>query len=109
MNRFGKERKNIFIMIGPKLLFLIFLVIFCGFLVGISNLNSNTKEKQMESLKTAVQRSIVQCYAVEGTYPPSLDYLKEHYGLTYDEDSFFIDYLSIGANIMPDVVILEED
>jgi hypothetical protein len=43
---------------------------------------------------------------VEGTYPPSLEYLKEHYGLIYDEESYYIDYTAIGSNIMPDVTIL---
>lgn len=62
--------------------------------------------KQQESLETALSRSIAQCYAVEGMYPPSLNYLKEHYGLTYDESKFLIDYQSIGANLMPEVVIL---
>ena len=39
-------------------------------------------------------------------YPPSLNYLKEHYGLTYDESKFLIDYQPMGANLMPEVVIL---
>ena len=53
-------------------------------------------------------RNITYCYAVEGSYPESLDYLKEHYGLTYDEDRFFVDYQVIGANILPDVTIIEK-
>ena len=34
------------------------------------------------------------------------DYIKEHYGLIYNEQLFFIDYQPIGSNIMPDVTIL---
>ncbi len=52
-------------------------------------------------------RSITHCYAVEGTYPSSLEYLKENYGLTYDETVFFVDYQTIGSNILPDVTIIE--
>jgi hypothetical protein len=44
---------------------------------------------------------------VEGKYPESLDYLKEHYGLTYNEDLFFVDYRVSGSNILPDVTIIE--
>ena len=65
-----------------------------------------TAAKQLESLETALSRSIAQCYSVEGMYPPSLKYLEEHYGLTYDRGKFLIDYQSVGANLMPEVTIL---
>ena len=29
----------------------------------------------------AVQQSALQCYTVEGAYPPNLEYLEENYGL----------------------------
>ena len=35
-----------------------------------------------------------------------LEYLKEHYGLIYNEDLFFVDYRLQGANIFPDVTII---
>jgi hypothetical protein len=35
--------------------------------------------------------------------------LKENYGLTYDEDLFFVDYQTIGSNILPDVTIIEKE
>ena len=44
---------------------------------------------------------------MEGSYPESLDYLKEHYGLTYDDHYFFVDYHAAGANLFPDVTIIE--
>ena len=108
MNRFSRKRNSIIKNFSSRLVFLIFLLLFCVFLYGIAALNGSTREKQLESLKTAVNRSIVQCYAVEGTYPPSLDYLEQHYGLTYDKDDFYIDYISVGSNLMPDVVVLEK-
>ena len=68
---------------------------------------SNAAE-QMAILEKAVNRSITQCYALEGTYPPNMEYLTAHYGLTYDEDLFFVDYQTVGANIYPDVTIIEK-
>ena len=67
-----------------------------------------TRRHQKESLERALNRSIVYCYATEGTYPESLEDLKAHYGLTYDEDLFFVDYQTVGANIYPDVTIIEK-
>ncbi len=82
------------------------ILILLLFLRGVQSVSDTTVAKQQESLETALSRSIAQCYAVEGMYPPSLNYLKEHYGLTYDESRFLIDYQSIGANLMPEVVVL---
>lgn len=82
------------------------ILILILFLRGIQSVSDTTAAKQQESLETALSRSIAQCYAVEGMYPPSLNYLREHYGLTYDESKFLIDYQSIGSNLMPEVVVL---
>ncbi|MBU3876620.1 hypothetical protein HGO97_012480 [Faecalicatena sp. AGMB00832] len=85
--------------------FLLIIVLFCQ---GIESLSSSSIRRQKESLENALNRNITYCYAVEGAYPESLDYLKEHYGLTYDEDRFFVDYKVIGSNILPDVTIIEK-
>lgn len=76
---------------------------------GINAISENTIAKQQESLETALRRFVVQCYAVEGAYPPSLSYIKEHYGLIYDEDLFFVDYASVGSNLFPDITIIRKD
>lgn len=85
----------------------VFLIIFFLFVGGISSLSSGTRQRQKESLENAITRGITYCYAVEGSYPESLDYLRENYGLTYDEDLFFVDYRVLGSNILPDVTIIE--
>ena len=37
-----------------------------------------------------------------------LEYLKEHYGLTYNEDSYIVNYEALGSNLMPDVTVMEK-
>ncbi len=49
----------------------------------------------------------VQCYASEGFYPPSLDYLVENYNLVLKEDQFLYFYDAFSSNIMPDIMITE--
>ncbi len=83
-----------------------FLILFFIFLRGITTVNDTTLEKQKESLENALSRSISQCYAVEGVYPPSLEYLEEHYGLLYDKEIFFIDYQIFASNMLPDVTVI---
>jgi len=83
-----------------------FVILFVIFIKGISSVSETTLDKQKESLTTALNRSITQCYAVEGTYPPSLSYIEEHYGLTYDHDLFFVDYQVYSSNMYPTVAVL---
>ncbi len=105
-NRFSK-RKNIFSRI-PRVRFsyIICAAFIIVFLYGLSSIEKTTINKQQESLETALSRNITHCYAVEGYYPPSLAYLEEHYGLTYDKSLFFVDYRPIASNIRPNVTII---
>lgn len=87
----------------------IFLLVAVFFYQGILSVSEDTAKRQRESLENALSRSISYCYAMEGRYPESLDYLKENYGITYDESRFFVDYRITGSNLMPDVTILEKE
>ena len=107
-NRFEQESPSI----GRKFAFLLpiaaFVILLVLFLSGIQSVSETTAAKQQESLETALARSIAQCYAVEGCYPPSLEYLKEHYGLTYDESVFLVDYDAFASNLMPEYTVLRK-
>lgn len=107
-NRFGQPRSSLGRIIAYWLPIAAFIVLFVLFLGGIRSVGDTADSKQLESLETALHRSIAQCYAVEGSYPASLDYLKEHYGLNYDESKFLVDYESFGGNLMPEVTVLRK-
>lgn len=107
MNRFRKGHRHLPLVRKFHLTFLAFLGLILLFMSGLNDVSEKTDESQLESLHSAIERDIAHCYALEGTYPPSLEYLKQHYGLIYDEERFFVDYRSIGSNIMPDVTIIE--
>ncbi len=90
----------------------IFLAI-CAVVIGVftSSVNSfsrDNRQRQEQILSSALNRRITHCYATNGTYPRGLDYIKENYGLTYDENKFFVDYHISGANIYPDVTIIQK-
>lgn len=109
MYRFNQVSKIKEHISGPMLSLVLFIGVFLIFVFALGNISGDTLDRQEESLQSAINRGIVSCYCVEGTYPPSLSYLKEHYGLIYDEDSFFVDYRPIGSNIFPDVTIIRKD
>ena len=85
---------------------IIFTVIAVLFYLAVDATGRSSIAREQESLQNAIARDIVQCYAIEGRYPPNLEYLEQHYGLTYDKKTFFIDYMPIAANLYPDVTIL---
>jgi len=107
MNRFTKPslRKRLLNRIPVALIS--FALIMILFLYGVSKVSQSSVLNERTLLENALQRDISHCYAVEGTYPPSLEYMKEHYGLTYDENQFLINYEYVGSNILPTFYILE--
>jgi len=60
-------------------------------------------ENTAESIKTAVQQSALQCYVVEGAYPPSLQYLQDNYGLRINTRDYYVTYDAYAENQLPDV------
>ena len=70
---------------------------------GVSAVRRSSDDSQIDSLRQAILRSAVHCYAMKGRYPESLDYIKEHYGIDWDPGKYVIDYEIMGANLMPDV------
>ena len=92
----------------PILAIALFLLVFCLFFTAITNVSSKTSADQTKLLHQAITRGITHCYATEGHYPENLDYLKTHYGITYDEEVYFVDYKVLGKNIFPDITIIEK-
>ena len=54
----------------------------------------------------SLRRAAVQCYALEGRYPPDLSYLKEHYGVVPDEERYAVYYTLFASNLMPEIDVL---
>jgi hypothetical protein len=100
-----KEKRKLSFLFPLFLLILVLLI----FIVACRSVNSTNSVQEKAILGNALDRSITQCYALEGSYPPSLSYLEDNYGLTYDHQRYFIDYQYIGDNLRPDTTIIERD
>lgn len=108
MNRFDNEKNRKFYKLPLLVPILFFIIMLTLFFRGIESVNESTIEKQKEGLEIAVKRSMAQCYAVEGAYPDSIDYIVKHYGLMYDKDQFLINYEYYGSNLLPEVTIIRK-
>jgi hypothetical protein len=106
MNCFSKEKSKNSTLVTLLLPAAIFIVVFVLVLTGVSHLSTSTDEQERNSLEQAVWRSATQCYALEGAYPQSLDYLMEHYGVTYDESKYLVHYEVFGSNMLPVIQVI---
>lgn len=78
------------------------------FFAALGNLGQDQSEKGREQLETALRRAAVACYAAEGIYPPTLDYLTEHYGIQINSSRYAVFYEIFAENLMPDITVLEK-
>lgn len=89
-----------------KILTVVLIIIFAYcFYYGVENVQNTNEEEKFEILSDAIKRSAVQCYAIEGFYPPNITYLEDNYGLVVDHDNYVISYRVFSSNIMPDIEV----
>lgn len=65
----------------------------------------NVEDEGTAAIRDAVRRSAQQCYAVEGVYPPTLEYLEENYGLKVNSRDYYIHYEIFASNIAPQITV----
>lgn len=89
-----------------KILTVLLIILFAFyFYYSVENVQNSNEEEKFEVLADAIKRSAVQCYAIEGFYPPNINYLESNYGLVVDHDKYVVSYSIFASNIMPDIVV----
>jgi len=81
-------------------------IVLC-FLTGLADLSKGHSREEKQQLEDALHRAAVACYAVEGFYPPDLNYLETHYGIQINR-RYTVSYVPVAENLMPDITILEK-
>ena len=93
-------------------LFLVALILsalLLWFFPAINNLSAGQHEEGRAQLEMALRRATVACYATEGIYPPTLDYLKQHYGIQIDKSRYSVFYEIFADNLMPEITVLVKE
>lgn len=96
-----KQRKWIWVS-------LILLAVLAFVLTAVTNLEQGKQAQDIRQLEQVLHRTAVACYAVEGAYPPNVEYMQEHYGLTYDESRYQVHYELFASNFMPEITVMEK-
>lgn len=98
-----RERRNVLL---TNLLFAI-LVSLCLYF-GVSYIGNMGNEQGIKLTREAVLRNVVECYSIEGIYPPNVKYIEDNYNFTYDKTKYYIHYDAFASNIMPTIEVYEK-
>ena len=74
---------------------------------GAARLNQGQEAESMKQLENSIRKATMTCYATEGVYPPTLEYLKKNYGIQIDESRFTVFYEVFAKNLMPEITVME--
>jgi hypothetical protein len=97
-----KRRRRFFQAVGV----LAVVVALVGAGMGVTYAQEGNRQQEAQVVRTAVLNAALQCAAVEGAYPPSLEYLEKHYGLIINKNDYTITYEAFASNVPPSVVVV---
>lgn len=82
-----------------------FIGVLLIFIYATGNLSERAVSEGANTLGKAIQRASLQCYAIEGRYPSSVEYLVDNYGIQIDENRYVVFYEGFASNVMPDITV----
>ncbi len=69
-------------------------------------IGGDVSEEGAAAIREAVRRSALQCYVVEGAYPPDLQYLEDSYGLQINTEDYYVVYECFASNLPPTIRVV---
>ena len=95
--------------IGKRLRPVVLLIAILAIMMfGMTSAIGTSDRQQHEMTMNAIRRAVADCYAIEGYYPPNMDYLYDNYNVSVDEDKYFVLYEVFAPNIRPSVRLIDK-
>ncbi len=69
----------------------------------------DVSEEGAAAIHETVRRGALQCYVVEGVYPPDLQYLEDNYGLQINTEDYYVVYDSFASNLPPTIRVIRRE
>lgn len=88
---------------------LLALLIGGWFFLSLKGVHREATQQGRQQLEDALRRAAVACYAAEGVYPPDVDYLIDHYGISFDAERYAVFYEVFAENLMPEITVVERN
>ena len=93
--------------------YLLGIALFAGMILWLAlalrNASVASGEERLAQVRQSVENGITLCYAAEGAYPASLEYLSESYGVNYDKERYIVHYERFADNVRPTVTVIERE
>ncbi len=90
----------------PKIIAVILIIILAVSLMIAASPSKELDAESISAIRDAVRRTALQCYSVEGVYPPDLEYLEENYGLKINTRDYIIVYEAFASNLPPSIRVV---
>ena len=100
------ENRQRFLSRGIILSALLFAVLAIAMLSLVNETASRADAQQEQLLADSIRYASISCYAIEGRYPPSLQYITSNYGVVINEDRFVVFYDIYADNRAPSVSVV---
>ena len=101
-------RKNALDFLGGAVLPILFTVAVMLMIVsGLSQTKESNRVEGLRILEDSIRRAVVMCYAVEGRYPNSIEYIEENFGIHIDRSKYAVHYNIFASNLLPDITVVE--
>ncbi len=97
------SKKRIF---GIALVIAVILSVGIWVIASVKSIDEGQRDAETARLEEALRRSAVACYAAEGVYPPTIEYLCERYGVQIDKDRYDVFYEIFAENLMPEITVI---
>ena len=85
---------------------IILALVIALFIAAVAGASDKADASSAATLEKAIRRAAVQCYAIEGFYPPNVTYLEENYGIIVDYTKYIVEYRVFSGNVLPSIKVL---
>ena len=82
------------------------LAALAALLWGLRAISRGSSAAGLAAAQSALHRSVMQCYAIEGSYPASISHLEDVYGLAINRNDYTVNYEWFADNVPPTVTVV---
>jgi len=100
-------RKSALDFLRGALLPVLFTVAIMAMVIsGLRQTEESSRAEGQRILEDSLRRAVVMCYAIEGRYPESIEYVEEHFGVFIDRTMYAVHYRIFASNILPEITVV---
>jgi len=74
--------------------------------IGLRQTEESSRAEGQRILEDSLRRAVVMCYAIEGRYPESVEYIEENFGIHIDKTRYAVHYRIFASNILPEITVV---